>query len=189
MASLTPFESAVARTLGIEGGYSNNPNDRGGATCWGVTEAVARADGYAGAMAALTKARALDIYRRLYWDRVGLDWVAAADPTIAAECFDTGVNMGVTVAVTFLQRVLNALNRQAQDYADLRLDGVAGPATTAALRGLLTRRGIAGRQAVLVYLNALQGARYIELAETRPANESFVFGWAVRVALGAEKAP
>ncbi|WP_394663258.1 hypothetical protein [uncultured Sphingomonas sp.] len=32
------------------------------------------------------------------------------------------------------------------------------------------------------YLNALQGARYVELAELRAANEDFVLGWAQRVA-------
>ena len=33
-----------------EGGYVNNPNDKGGETCWGITVAVARANGYAGPM-------------------------------------------------------------------------------------------------------------------------------------------
>ena len=41
---------------------------------------------------------------------------------------------------------------------------------------------VIGRNAVLTYLNALQGARYVELAELRAANEDFVLGWAQRVA-------
>lgn len=181
MATLSPFEESAAHTLGIEGGYSYHPSDRGGATQWGITEAVARADGYTGAMADLPKARALSIYRRLYWDRIGLDWIAAVDRDTAAELFDTAVNMGVGVAVTFLQRVLNALNRQGRDYPDLKVDGSAGPATASALRALIARRGLVGRNAVLTYLNALQGARYIELAELRAANEDFILGWAQRV--------
>ena len=177
VAQLSPFERAIAHTLGIEGGYSDHPSDTGGKTNWGITEKVARDDGYVGSMRALPKARALAIYKKLYWDRIGLDWVAQADPLVALECFDTGVNMGVGVAVRFLQRVLNALNRQARDYRDLALDGVAGPATRDALAAFLKLRGEAGRIVVLSYLNALQGARYIELAEARLANEDFVFGW------------
>lgn len=182
MLTLTPFERAVAHTLGIEGGYSDHPSDPGGATSWGITEAVARADGYVGDMRALPKARALDIYRRLYWDRIGLGWVAAVDVAVALEVFDTGVNTGVTVAGRMLQRVLNALNRRGRDWPDLAVDGVAGPATGKALTAFLKLRGAEGRVRLLAYLNALQGARYIDLSEANPALEDFVFGWGVRLA-------
>lgn len=56
-----------------------------------------------------------------------------------------------------------------------------GRPTATALRALIARRGIVGRNAVLTYLNALQGARYVELAELRAANEDFMLGWAQRV--------
>lgn len=174
---MTPFETAVAHTFGIEGGYSDHKSDRGGKTAFGITEAVAREDGYTGPMSALPKARALDIYRRLYWDKIGLDHVAAVDPLVAQECFDTGVNMGVSLPVKWLQRILNALNRQGKDFADIGMDGVAGPATAKALRAFIGVRGQLGRDVLLAYLNAMQGARYIEIAEARPANEDFVFGW------------
>ena len=59
-----------------EGGYVNHPADKGGPTCFGITEAVARAHGYAGAMRSLPRTEAAAIYRRLYWLRPRFDQVA-----------------------------------------------------------------------------------------------------------------
>jgi lysozyme family protein len=97
---------------------------------------------------------------------------------VAAELFDTGVNMGPGVAVTFLQRALTALNRNGKDYPDLVPDGRIGPRTLAALDGFLAARGKRGGETVLLRaLEALQGERYLRLAERRPANEAFLYGW------------
>ena len=99
-------------------------------------------------------------------------------PRLAAELFDTGVNMGPAVAATFLQRALTALNRNGQDFADLVPDGRIGAVTLAALDAFLAKRGNAGGEAVLLRaLEALQGERYLRLAERRPANEAFLYGW------------
>jgi lysozyme family protein len=161
-----------------EGRYVNHPDDRGGATCYGITESVARAHGYAGGMRNLPKAEAAAIYRRLYWIRPGFDAVAERSTAVAAELFDTGVNMGPAVAATFLQRALTALNRNGADYADLAPDGRIGKSTLAALDAFLAVRGKAGGETVLLRaLEALQGERYLRLAERRPANEAFLYGW------------
>ena len=160
-----------------EGGYVNHPADRGGPTCFGITEAVARAHGFAGAMAELPREEAAAIYRRLYWLRPRFDEVAKRSPRLAAELFDTGANMGPAVAATFLQRALTALNRNAKDYPDLVPDGRVGPTTLAALDAFLAVRGKAGEQVILRAIEALQGERYLRLAERRPANEAFLYGW------------
>jgi lysozyme family protein len=153
-----------------EGGYVNHVADKGGPTRFGITEAVARAHGYAGAMALLPRDEAAAIYRRLE--------VAKRAPSVAAELFDTGANMGPAVATTFLQRALTALNRNGSDYPDLVPDGRAGPRTIAALDGFLEVRGRKAGEAVLMRaLEALQGERYLRLAERRPANEAFLYGW------------
>lgn len=165
------IEAVVAR----EGGYVADPADRGGATCWGITERVARQQGYAGPMRDLPKAEATAIYRRLYWLRPKLDRVAARAPALAGELFDTGVNMGPATAIGFLQRALNALNRGASDYPDVAVDGAIGPKTLAALDGFLARRSI--EDVLIRAVDVLQGARYIALAEAQPADEAFVYGW------------
>jgi len=140
-----------------EGGYVNHPADKGGPTCFGITEAVARAYGYAAPMRNLPRVEAAAIYRRLYWLRPRFDQVAKRSGRIAAELFDTGVNMGPAVATTFLQRALTALNRNARDYADLTPDGRVGPMTLHALDAYLETRGKTGGETVLMRaLEALQ---------------------------------
>ena len=161
-----------------EGGYVNHPADRGGPTCFGITEAVARAHGYGGAMSDLPQREAVAIYRRLYWLRPRFDQVAIRAPRLAAELFDTGANMGPAVAATFLQRALTALNRSGRDYSDLVPDGRIGDVTLVALDAFLKVRGKAGAETVLLRaIEALQGERYLRLAERRPANEAFLYGW------------
>ncbi|MFT3978363.1 MAG: putative peptidoglycan-binding domain-containing protein, partial [Sphingomonas bacterium] len=84
---------------------------------------------------------------------------------------------GPAVATGFLQRALNALNRNARDYPDIAVDGLIGQRTLAALDGFRAKRGVAGEQVLVKALEALQGARYMALAESRPANEAFLYGW------------
>jgi lysozyme family protein len=161
-----------------EGGYVDHPADKGGPTCFGITEAVARAHGYAGPMRQLPREEAAAIYKRLYWLRPRFDKVAKRTARVAGELFDTGVNMGPAVAITFLQRALTALNRNASDYPDLVPDGRIGEQTLTALDTFMNVRGAGSGETVLLHaLEALQGERYLRLAERRPANEAFLYGW------------
>ena len=172
------LDELVEALIEREGGYVANAADKGGPTCFGITEAVARANGYRGAVRDFPRDEAAAIYKRLYWLRPRLDEVAARSRRIAEELFDTGINMGPAVAVTFLQRALTALNRNGKDYPDLVPDGRIGPATLAALDAFLELRGQSSGETVLLRaLEALQGERYLRLAERRPANEAFLYGW------------
>ena len=191
MDEAADVDGLIDALIDREGGYVDHAADKGGPTCFGITEAVARAHGYAGAMRQLPRSEATAIYRRLYWLRPRFDEVAKRSGRIAGELFDTGVNMGPAVATTFLQRALTALNRGGSDYPDLTPDGRIGPATLAALDTFLATRGKAvdgrphpiqpgtadGETVLLRALEALQGERYLRLAERRPANEAFLYGW------------
>ncbi len=160
-----------------EGGYIDHPADKGGATCWGITEAVARRSNYAGHMRNLPRDFAYALYLDEYVNAPGFNKVLAVSAVIGEEMIDTGVNMGVSLPGPWLQRILNALNQEERTFPDLVVDGQIGPATIAALRSVLLQRGYSGEVAIARALNCLQGARYLEITEKRPANEAFFYGW------------
>ncbi|MCH8684629.1 glycoside hydrolase family 108 protein [Pedomonas mirosovicensis] len=184
---MTVFERLMANLLRREGGYVYHRDDRGGETNFGITEAVARQYGYDGPMQAMPEAVAMEIYRQRYWVAPGFERVAGLSVPVAEELFDTGVNMGPMVAGRFLQRALNALNRQERDFPDVLVDGAIGPQTLTALSRYLLVRGREGEAVLLTALSCLKGERYISLAEQRGANESFVYGWLrTRVGIGEQ---
>ena len=121
-------DALIGGLIDREGGYVNHSADKGGQTCFGITEAVARAHGFAGAIKNLPRDEAAAIYRRLYWLRPRFDQVAKRSSRIAAELFDTGVNTGPAVATTFLQRALTALSQGLYGPDAGRTRGPAHPA-------------------------------------------------------------
>ncbi len=171
------FDDILADILKAEGGYVNDPNDAGGETNHGITKAVARANGYTGPMRDMPQSVALAIYRGKYIIAPGFGLVGNLSMPIAAELVDTGVNMGPATAGRFLQRALNGLTS-----GTLAVDGAIGPATLLALKGFLEKRGREGERRLLALLNAEQGVRYLELAEGRSQNRTFLYGWLGRIA-------
>lgn len=175
---MTPqIEAMLEHIIGVEGGYANHPDDKGGETMWGVTKYVARKQGYLGPMREMPRATALDIYRKEYLIGPGFDYVAEIYPRVGLELFDSGVNLGVKWPQLWLQMCLNALNQQGEHYPDIEEDGDIGPATMRSLKAFKQRRGEKGEEVLLRMLDCLQGARYIEIARARKRNESFIFGW------------
>lgn len=171
------FDRALAHTVGIEGDYSNHPSDSGGATRYGITERVARAFGYMGEMRDLPISVATDIYRINYWRLLNLDNVAALSEPVALELFDTAVNTKQGFASRSLQRCLNIFNREQADYPDIEVDGLIGGDTLASLTAYLAKRKLEGEAVIVEALNSLQGTYYVELAEARPKDEAFTYGW------------
>ena len=176
------IDQIIDGVIRAEGGYVNDPADRGGETNFGITIATARDNGYAGPMKAMTRDFARGVYLKQYVAAPGFDMIGELSMAIAAELVDTGVNMGPKVAATFLQRALNGLNSQGKDWPDLLVDGDTGEKTAAALKAFLGKRGAEGERRLLLLLNALQGERYLSLCEGRVANEAFLYGWLARIA-------
>ena len=164
-------ESIINDIINLEGGYVNNPFDSGGETNFGITESVARANGYTRPMKDMLRSTAFNIYSSIYWHSVKADEMPNA---LAAEMVDNAVNMGSGRATEFLQKALNALNDQGRLYADLVVDKSIGGKTISALNAYLKVREL---EVLLKAINCLQGAFYIELSQKREKDETFVYGW------------
>lgn len=151
------FDAAFETLLGHEGGFVDNPEDPGGATRWGITERVARANGYGGDMRVLPVATAKAIARTEYWDAVCADQLPAA---LRYAVFDAAYNSGPPQAIRWLQRALG-----------VKADGVLGSQTRrAALQNPPER-----------VLARMLGAR-LQFLTQLPAWGTFGKGWARRVA-------
>jgi lysozyme family protein len=115
---MSSFDQAFTALMGNEGGYCNNPADPGQETMWGVTERVARAWGYTGAMIDLPQNTAKQIAKSQYWDVYQCDQF---DPRIAFAVFDAAYNGGAPA-------------KWLQQAAGATPDGVIGAQTVAAVR-------------------------------------------------------
>jgi lysozyme family protein len=113
---MSNFEIAIARLLGNEGSYVNDPRDPGGETNWGISKRS-----YPNLnIKALTKEQAAALYKRDFWDRIGGDQFPLS---VGFQFLDFAVNSGASTAIRALQR--------AAGCAD---DGRMGPITMAKLK-------------------------------------------------------
>ena len=171
--------------LPVEGGYVNNPADAGGPTMWGITEAVARSNGYDGPMQDLPKDVAISIYIQEFIVKPKYDKVYDVSPKIAAELIEAGANVRYLEPAKWLQRLLNVSNQSQKMFPDLIVDGIIGVKTTNALATILHYRGRKdGEIFILACLNHLQGVYYMERCEAREKNETFFYGWIMKRTLG-----
>lgn len=120
--SMANFKLAFDKIVLHEGGYVNNPNDKGGETFMGITRKYHSTskiwkiiDGYkqnySPKQLTIVLKRdnevincVLNIYKQEYWDKLKLDHCGSQ--AVANEIFDTAVNMGITKAVKLTQRIL-----------------------------------------------------------------------------------
>lgn len=119
------YKPSLDLVLQHEGGYVNDPQDPGGATNKGVTQAVydawRRAQGLPSrSVASIGDAEVGSIYKNNYWDRVmGDELPSGVDYSV----FDFAVNSGVNRAARYLQRAVGVAD-----------DGKIGPKTLAAVK-------------------------------------------------------
>lgn len=126
----TLFEHALAHVLAMEGGWSNDPADPGGATNFGITIAdyarfrgVTLTDAVRAELEADLKSIRREMVQTIYHSRY---WLPARCPDIPAGPalmhFDAAVNHGIGRAARLLQ-----------EAAGSQVDGEIGPATLSAV--------------------------------------------------------
>jgi lysozyme family protein len=158
------FDACFAKVIQSEGGYVNDPADRGGETNLGVT--VGAWGAYLnraiqpGEMKALTVDTVKPFYKSMYWDKVkGDDLPVGVDYAV----FDFAVNAGTGRAAKFLQRAVGAVD-----------DGVIGSGTLA-----LVAKTTPGK--LLENFAEQKEAFYNTLADRNPTQQKFLKGWLARV--------
>jgi lysozyme family protein len=155
------FNIAVQLTLKNEGGYTNDPNDEGGETNFGISAAQ-----FPGLdIKNLTEAQATEFYKDRYWK----DYYSQIDDqSIANKLFDMGVLFGVGTAVNILQKALKVT------FPDIVVDGGFGPET-------LSYVNQSEPVSLLSVYKSAMISRVLQIANADPNDRSFVAGWGRRV--------
>lgn len=139
------FEDILIDLLKREGGFVNDPADRGGATNFGVTIGTLKrhnidmdGDGDVDIddVKLLDFATVKKLYREQYWEPAKVERLPGEYWPIY---FDMVVNHGQANAVRILQRAANSTG----EY--LLVDGIIGPKTINAVRGVPISRIVAER--------------------------------------------
>jgi lysozyme family protein len=123
---VSSFDDAFTQLLGPEGGYTNDPKDRGNWTSGQIGVGELRGTKYGISAAAfpnidianLTVDGAKLLYQNHYWAPIRGDQLP---PKVASVVFDMAVNQGIGEAGIILQRALG-----------VAVDGAIGPQTVAA---------------------------------------------------------
>lgn len=121
------FDKAFDRTIGHEGGFTDNRADRGNWTSGVIGTGQLKGTKFGiSAMSYpdldiknLTVAQAKEIYKRDFWDKPGLNKLPEV---LSADVFDMGVNAGLKTAVKLVQRAVGVTD-----------DGIMGPKTLQAV--------------------------------------------------------
>ena len=155
---MAKFEPAIHVVLKHEGGYANDPRDRGGETKFGISQrSYPNLD-----IENLTRKDARAIYLRDFWKpgRFG----SIRSQSVATKAFDLSVNMGRKRAARLLQTSVNELGGQ------LKRDGIIGPRTLKAVNKLSPAK-------LLTELRAQAALRYARIALRDPTQKVFLKGW------------
>ena len=160
------FGSIFEYILQVEGGYSNDKNDKGGKTKYGIIEVEARKYGYKGDMKDLTKDIAEDIYKNKYYLSNNLDKIK--DKRVALSIADWTINSG-NWGTKKAQQTVNILKGEI-----LVVDGVLGEKSIEAINSIRP-------EMFLNQYHVLQRRFYQAIVDHNASQKVFLKGWLNRV--------
>lgn len=189
------FADAFEELLGIEGGFVDDPVDRGGATKYGISLRFLKTEGAFdddGDMVAefdldfdgdidgqdirrLTVGDARYLYQRCFWTR--LDCESFPKP-IGEMLFDQGVNGGNFAARKLLQQALNYCLARTGHHL-LTVDGKIGERTREAMDKVLACPRLGIGALVEAFREAVRD-RYRAIVRRHPSQKKFLRGWLAR---------
>ncbi len=194
---MADFEIAYGETEIREGGYVDDPVDKGGETHrgvarkfngdwkgWPIIDQIKKEhpDDFKHRINASDELAELakELFRERYWTPIR--GAEIPDQHVANKVFDTGVNQGCGRSVGYLQQGLNLLNRDQKNYMDITEDGKFGDQTLTALK-IFLKLEKDRPDYLLKLLNLLQANFYIDIMRRDSTQERFARGWLNRVDL------
>ncbi len=195
---MTKFEIAYKPLKAFEGGYVNDPADRGGETYkgiarnfwkewagWSIIDSLKTDPSFKAGARAFTSFLSQNdelerlvnsFYKEEWWDKLLLENLPQS---LGSEIFEQAINCGISSTVKKVQTACNALNfkKNTSLFTDLVVDGVMGNKTIDAL--MLVQKEF-GEHTLFHILNALQIHHYINIASNKASQRKFIRGWLTR---------
>ena len=182
-----------------EGFYSNDSDDSGGETLWGIArkknpkwkgwtivDSYRNKPTFPEILKNVTGLEVMvyDLYKSKYWDKYKLDLFESEK--IAEIIFDCYVNGGK--AGQWLQRSLNVSNRLQKDWSDIKVDGKIGKITAQTCNDAskIFRGNLHIEEILIRCLLSLRHVYLIEVAERREAFEKYFNGLTLNRVIGLD---
>ena len=154
----------VPQILHFEGGFVNNPNDKGGATNKGVTlstfQSIFGADKTVIDLQNITIPQFMAVLKHYYWDKMSADLID--NQSIADICVDWVYNSGTGI-IHHIQELVGQVG-----------DNVVGPATVTAINSANQQQLFEQiKEARINFVNAI--------VRNNPSQQIFLKGWSNRI--------
>ena len=165
----TTFDDIIEEVLEAEGGFVNDPDDKGGATNFGVTQQSY--SNFLGSPASIddvknmTRDEAKECYKKDFWIPAKVDRMP---DNLKHLYFDMVVNMGRRNAGKILQQAVNTK----KNSAVLDVDGIIGSGSLSQIPDL-TLNDVLVERSMFFANNCFDGSRFAK----RTRQNKFLRGW------------